>query len=61
MKEQRARESKQRNIESGEGGADPVQLAEKQGWHAKDLCAGEVGGEGAVSTREVAFCSTLAR
>jgi hypothetical protein len=34
--------------------------SEKKGRHTEDLCAGEVGGEGAVSTREVAFCPTLA-
>ena len=35
--------------------------AEKRGWRAKDLCAGEVGGEGAVSMREATFRPTLAR
>ena len=34
--------------------------AEKQGWRAEDLCAGEVGGERAESTREAASCPPLA-
>jgi hypothetical protein len=34
--------------------------AEKQGQRAEDLCAGEVGGEGAVSTQEATFRLTLA-
>ena len=66
VKEQRARESNTKEYRirwrsrSSVVTLDP-DGAEKQGRCAEDLCAGEVGGEGAVSTREVAFCSTLAR
>ena len=64
VKEQRARESNTKEYRIRlRSRSSAVTLdsdgAEKQGRRAEDLCAVEVGGEEAVSTREAAFRPTL--
>jgi hypothetical protein len=36
-------------------------VAEKRGWHAEDLCVGEVRGEAVESSREATLCSAASR
>jgi hypothetical protein len=65
VKEQRARESNTKEYiiwSRSRSSAVTLDLdgAEKQGRCTEDLCAGKVGGEGAMSTREDAFRPMLA-